>query len=144
MYDLNKAIVRRVLEEGMTRHDTSVIAEIYPNCVYHSPVNGELRGDAFREFVASILLAFPDAFATVLDQIAEGDKVMTHWSFTGTHKGKLLGIPPTGRRVTVTGICIDRIIDGKIVEEWEEWDSLGMMRQLGVVPEVKSGELVAA
>jgi len=144
MYDMNKAIVRRVIEEGMNRHDTSVIAEIYPNCVYHSPITGDLRGEAYREFLASMLIAFPDARGIVLDQIAEGEKVMTRWSFTGTHKGKFMGIPSTGRRVTATGMCMDRVVDGKIVEEWEEWDSLGLMRQLGVVPEAKTGDLVAA
>jgi steroid delta-isomerase-like uncharacterized protein len=144
MSEVNKAIIRRVLEEGMNKHDNAVIAELYPNCVYHSPAVGELRGEAYRKFVASVLAAFPDAQATVNDQLAEGDKVMTRWSFTGTHKGIFMGIASTGRKVTMTGMCIDRIVNGKIVEEWEEWDSLGMMRQLGLVPHVKVAEPVAA
>jgi len=75
-----------------------------------------------------------DRQSTVEDQIAEGDKVMTRWTYRGTHKGDLMGIAPTDKQVTVTGICIDRIVGGKIVEEWGEMDNLGMMQQLGVVP----------
>jgi steroid delta-isomerase-like uncharacterized protein len=143
MSEVNKALMRRVIEEGLNKHNNSVIAEFYPDCLYRSPAVGELRGESYRQFVSSIFSAFPDGRITVKDQMAEGDEVMTRWSFTGTHKGKFLGIAPTGRRVTITGMCIDRIVNGKIVEEWEEWDSIGMMRQLGLVPEVKVEELVA-
>jgi steroid delta-isomerase-like uncharacterized protein len=144
MSDFNKAIIRRVLEEGINRHDIGVIAELYPNCAYHSPATGEIKGDAYRKFVASMFTAFPDGHWNVLDQMADGEKVLTRWSFTGTHKGTFMGIAPTGRKVAITGMCIDRIVDGRIVEEWEEWDSLGMMRQLGLVPEVKIAAPIAA
>jgi steroid delta-isomerase-like uncharacterized protein len=144
MSDFNKAVIRRVLEEGINRHDIGVIAELYPNCVYHSPATGEIKGDAYRKFVASVFAAFPDARWEVLDQMAEGDKVMTRWAFTGTHRATFKGIPATGKQVNITGMVIDRIVDGRIVEEWEEWDSLGMMRQLGAVQDVKTRELVAA
>ena len=144
MSDFNKAILRRVLEGGFNRRDIGVIAELYPNCVYHSPATGEIKGDAYKKFVASVFTAFPDGHWDVLDQMAEGDKVLTRWGFTATHRGTFMGIAPTGRKVAITGMCIDRIVDGKIVEEWEEWDSLGMMRQLGLVPELKVGEPVAA
>lgn len=144
MSDFNKAILRRILEEGFNKHNNTVIAELYPNCVYHAAATGDLKGDAHKQFVASIFTAFPDGYWTVLDQMAEGDKVMTRWACTATHKGMFMGIPATGRKINITGVSIDRIINGKIVEEWVEWDSLGMMRQLGVVPEVKVGELVAA
>jgi len=80
-----------------------------------------------------VLVAFPDARYTVEDQLADGDKVFTRWSWTGTHKGELMGIALTGKPVRISGMVIDRIVDGKIVEEWEEWDALGMMQQLGVV-----------
>ena len=140
----NKAVIRHLLEEGMNRRNFAVIAEVYPNCVYHSPAIGELYGEAFRQYLASILNAFPDIRMTILDQIAEGDMVMTRWSMAATHKAKFMGIPASGRRIRITGMCMDRIVDGKIVEEWEEWDALGMMRQLGLVPEVKVEEFVAA
>jgi predicted ester cyclase len=69
----------------------------------------------------------------VEDQLADGDKVFTRWSWTGTHKEELMGIAPTGKPVRISGMVIDRIVEGKIIEEWEEWDALGMMQQLGVV-----------
>lgn len=128
----NKAIVLRVFE-SMNKHDVSAIAELYPNCVYRSPAIGELRGEAYRQYMTSAFTAFPDAHWTMEDQLADGDKVVTRWSFTGTHQGTFLGIAPTGKKVKFSGIVIDHIVAGKITEEWEELDSLGMMQQLGVV-----------
>ena len=78
--------------------------------------------------------AFPDLQYTVEDQIAEGDKVVTRYTASGTHRGELMGIAPTGSRVEITGISITRVEDGKIEEIWETHDALGMMRQLGVIP----------
>jgi steroid delta-isomerase-like uncharacterized protein len=78
--------------------------------------------------------AFPDLKITVEDQIAEGDKVVTRWTAEGTHDGDLPGLPASGRSSTVTGIGIDRIEGGKIVEAWGNWDTLGMLQQLGAIP----------
>lgn len=138
MSEANKAVIRRVVEEVVNKHDLSVLAELYPDCVYNTPTTGELRGEAHRKFIASVLAAFPDCQETINDQMAEGDKVATRVSFTGTHKGTFMDIPPTGKRITITGVCIDRIVNGKIVEEWGEWDMLGLMQQLGVVPAAKA------
>lgn len=140
----NKDVIRRLLDEGVNKHNFAIFTELYPSCVYHSSATGDLRGDAHRQFVASTFEAFPDCRLTILNQFAEGDMVMTRWSMVATHRGKFMGIPATGRRILITGMCIDRVVHGKIVEEWEEWDSLGMMRQLGLVPEVITEELVAA
>lgn len=85
-------------------------------------------------FTGMFMSAFPDTKMTVEQQIAEGDKVVTRWKAQGTHKGELMGIPPTGKQVTVTGISIERIVGGMIVESWEEFDQMGMMQQLGVIP----------
>ena len=68
------------------------------------------------------------------DQIAEGDRVVSRWTGTGTHQGEFMGVPATGNKVTVTGIGIDRIEGGKIVEHWEQFDAMGMMQQLGAIP----------
>jgi steroid delta-isomerase-like uncharacterized protein len=144
MSAVNKAVIRRVLEEGMNKRNLSVIDELYADCVYHSPAVGELRGEAYRQFVKSVIDAFPDARMTVKDQLAEGDKVLTRWSLTATHRGEFMGIAPTGKQVSITGMCIDNIVNGKIVEEWEEWDSLGMMQQLGIVAKAKVEAPVAA
>jgi steroid delta-isomerase-like uncharacterized protein len=78
--------------------------------------------------------SFPDLRLTVNQSIAEGDHVATRWTAVGTHKGDLFGIAPTGKQATVTGITIDRWSDGKIVESWTNWDTMGLLQQLGAVP----------
>ena len=71
------------------------------------------------------------------EQIAEGDLVVTRWTGKGTHDGELMGMPPTGKWVEVDGVAIDRISGGKIVESWNCFDALGMMQQLGAIPEAQ-------
>ena len=78
--------------------------------------------------------AFPDVQLSIEDQVAEGDKVVTRWIGSGTHQGEMMGIAPTGNQVRVDGMTISRIEDGKIVEEWEIYDALGMMQQLEAIP----------
>ncbi len=78
--------------------------------------------------------AFPDLHQTIEEQISEGDKVAYRWTARGTHQGGLMGIAPTGNRVTFTGISIARLVDGKIEEIWENHDALGMMQQLRAIP----------
>jgi len=79
-------------------------------------------------------MAFPDVRLTIEDMVAEGDKVAVRWAWSGTHRGEYMGIAPTGKEVTYTGITIHRITGGKIVESWDEVDNLGLMQQLGVAP----------
>jgi predicted ester cyclase len=143
MSEANKALVRRVIEELFTKHNLALIDEFFPDCVYRAPGVGELRGEAYRQFLTQVLAAFPEGRWTVEDQVAESDKVVTRWSFTGIHRGDLMGIAPTGKQVTTSGVMIDRIVGGKIAEEWEEYDALGMMQQLGAVP-VAAKEKAAA
>jgi len=133
MSEANKALIRRAFEH-MNERDTSVIAELCPDCVYYSPAIGELRGETHKKPFTSLLSAFPDARWTVEDQLAEGDKVVTRYVMTGTHNGEFMGVAPTGRQITITGLCLDRIVEGKIVEEWDEWNALSMMRELGMAP----------
>ena len=90
--------------------------------------------DGFKQFVAMYRVAFPDVHITIEDILAEGDRVMTRWSATGTHKGELLGIAPTEKKVTVTGMSENRISGGKVVEQWNEFDDLGMLQQIGAMP----------
>src|SRR5436190_2066921 len=73
---------------------------------------------------------------TVDEQIAEGDKVASRWTGRGTHDGDLMGVAPTGKQVTVSGLTFSRLANGKVVEEYTNWDTFGMMQQLGVVPEL--------
>ncbi len=79
--------------------------------------------------------AFPDTQITIEDQLAEGDMVATRWTARGTHQGELMGVPPSGNRVEVAGITISRIEGGKIEEDWDNYDALGMMQQIGAIPE---------
>lgn len=132
----NKAISRRIVEEVFNANNMAPLPMIVAaNVVSHQPGGQDVKGvEGFKQLVAMYKTGFPDARITVQDQIAEGDKVATRWTATGTHKGDLMGIKPTGKQVKITGITIDRIAGGKIVEEWEDFDLMGMMQQLGVVP----------
>jgi steroid delta-isomerase-like uncharacterized protein len=136
MSEANKALVRRFTNEVMNRGNLRVVDEIVaPNAVNHSSPPGFPAGTAgVKQMATMYRSAFPDVRITIEDLVAEGDRVAARWSATGTHRGELMGIPATGKRVTVTGIEINRIVDGKIVEHWESFDQLGMMQQLGVVP----------
>lgn len=129
----NKAIYARIVEEGFNKGNLSVTDELVAaNHVNH---NDNVHGpEEYKGFITLFRTAFPDLHMTILDQIAEGDKVVNRWTATGTHKGELMGIPPTGKQMEVTGTYTARIVGGKIVEEWGNWDGLGMMQQLGVLP----------
>ncbi len=131
----NKALSRRLIEEVWNQGNLAVIDELTaPNYVDHDPT-GPIQGpEGMKQFVSMYLTAYPDTHFTIEDQIAEGDRVVTRWTARGTHKGPLMGIPPTGKQVTVAGISIDRVVNGKLVEDWSSYDALGMMQQLGVVP----------
>ena len=134
----NKAIARRFLEEVFGQGKLAVVDEIVaPDHVDHGPstLPGMPTGPEGSKMVVTIYRnAFPDIHFTIDEQIAEGDKVVTRWTGRGTHKGELAGIPATGKSATVTGVGIDRIVNGKIVESWGIFDQFGMMQQLGIIP----------
>jgi predicted ester cyclase len=96
--------------------------------------------ERFKRDIAEIRQAFPDYSGTNVDQIAEEDMVANRFVFLGTHLGEFMGVAPTGKRVEFIGNSIDRVVDGKIVESWVEVDLLGVLRQLGAVPEPGSSE----
>lgn len=135
----NKALVRREIEELFNHTgDLDVAEEVYaPNFVgYDSTLPKDLNGvEAAREFAASFRSAFPDLTCTIEDQLAEEDKVATRWRACGTHEGETeeLG-PPTGNRMEIKGISIERISEGKVVESWDNYDAMGMLQQLGHIP----------
>lgn len=137
MSEENKAIVRRSFDELFSQGDLDVAdAVIAADYVGHDPalpqpMHGPLE---FKRFVTMYRTAFPDLTLTVEEQIAEGDRVVTRFTARGTNRGALMGIPPTGRRVTITGISIDRMVDGKSAESWTNYDLLGLMQQLGILP----------
>ncbi|HZG64205.1 MAG TPA: ester cyclase [Rubrobacteraceae bacterium] len=138
MSEQNKAIARRAIEEVFSAQGNLDVAdEIFaPNYVHHDPASPEdIRGpEGAKEFAGMYRTAFPDVQLSTQDQIAEGDMVATRWVANGTHQGEIMGIAPSGNRVTVAGTSIDRIVDGKIEETWDNYDALGMMQQIGAIP----------
>ncbi len=132
----NEAVVRRWLEEGWNQGNLAVVDELFAaNYVLHG-ANGSrpLGPEQIKRILVRSRIAFPDLRLAIEDMIAAGDKVVTRWTARGTHRGEFRGILPTGRSVTWTGITIERIVDGKIVEAWDNWDELGLLRQLGTIP----------
>ena len=133
----NKAVARRFIQvwgDG----NLDVIDELAaPSLAVRYPTIPEvIQGSrAFRHVLAGFRAAFPDSALRVEEEIAEGEKVVLRWTFSGTHNGSLLGVPATGKRVTWTGITIYRIVDGRVVEEQVEEDFLGFFRQVGLVRE---------
>jgi len=136
MSETNKALIRRLFEEAVNKGNLGVVDEsLSTNYVYREPTVGERSGRAgSRELITMYRNAFPDIKITIDEQIAEGDTVVTRWSGTGTHRGELFGVGPTGKTVRVQGVLVSRIVNGKVVEENEMYDALGMMRQLGAIP----------
>jgi steroid delta-isomerase-like uncharacterized protein len=139
MSEENKAVSRRVVEEFFVAGRFEIGDELFDqDYVGHDVASPEpIRGpDGVRQQAEGYRTAFPDLQLTVEDQVAEGDKVATRWTARGTHDGDLLGIAPTGKQATVSGMTIDRFSGGKIVESWDNWDALGLMQQIGAVPQM--------
>ena len=131
----NKALARRLFEEGINQRNWAVLDELCtPDFVHHNAALTLQGLESVKQFLSMYLTAFPDVQLTIEDMVAEGDTVVIRHTFRGTHKGDLMGIPPTGKQVNVTGIDIIRTAGGKIVEQWTNADDLGAMQQLGVVP----------
>ena len=138
MSEQNKAIVRRLFEELWNKGNLSVADQLFsPNYAHHDPSTPDFgRGpESERKRATLYRTAFPDLQLTIEDIIAEGETVMARWSCRGTHKGDLSGIAPTGKQFTISGVSIARFANGKMAEGWVSWDALGLMQQLGVVPE---------
>jgi len=141
MSEENKTLVRRITDEIWNQGTLDVADEIIDASYVGHGFGVELPPgpEGYKQFVSIYRTAFPDLQFTTEDQVAEGDKVVTRWTARGTHKGELMGIPATGKQIVVTGIDIFRISSGKVVEEWVNWDALGVMQQLGVVPLMGEG-----
>jgi steroid delta-isomerase-like uncharacterized protein len=133
----NKALSRRVAEGIFNAGNLDLADALYaPDYVLHDPsLPEDLHGpEGLKRYVAMASEAFPDARVTIAEQVAEGEKVVDRWTARGTHTGRYLGIPPTGRHFEITGITISRFSGGKIAEDWYQGDVLGMLQQLGVIP----------
>jgi predicted ester cyclase len=136
----NKVLVRRFVDEVQSGGNIDLIDEICsPQFVNHSAPPGiPADCDGIKMVTAMFRRAFPDSYFTVEDMMAEGDKVATRKTFHGTHEGEFMGIPPSGRSVSMGLMDIVRISEGRVVEHWSVGDSLGMMQQLGVIPSGQS------
>lgn len=133
----NKKIIHRLYGETDKGNLAAMDEFFASNLVDHNPppIPGLAPGlEGVKQSFAIFYNATPDGYHTIDDIIAEGDKVVVRITARGTHTGDLFGIPPTGKQLTMTGIAIYRIADGKIVERWSEQNRLGIMQQLGVIP----------
>lgn len=128
-----KARVRLMYDE-MNKGRFEVVDEVLaPDYVLHDPTVPEFHGrEEFKKFAQTCMKGFSDVRSEIQDQVAEGDKVVTRWKMRSRHTGELMGIAPTNKEIEVTGITISRFEGDKIAEEWQDWDSLGMMKELGV------------
>jgi steroid delta-isomerase-like uncharacterized protein len=138
MIDANKRVVHRWFEEVWNQGREVTIDELFSA---HSVAYGlgeagvEVRGpEQFKPFWRNLRDAFPDLRISIEDTIAENDRVVVRVILEGTHRGSGVGIPPSGRRVRVSGTVIVRLADGKMVEAWNDWDQLGMLRQIDAAP----------
>ncbi|MGH3085896.1 MAG: ester cyclase [Rubrobacteraceae bacterium] len=139
----NKAAARRFFVDAFGEGKLEVLDEILAaDAVAHDPANPQYTGgsESAKGLVSMYRSAFPDLRFEIDDMISEGDMVATRWTASGTHEGDLPDIPATGRRSTVSGITIDRFEGGKVTESWTNWDTLGMLQQLGVIPAPETAE----
>jgi len=134
--EANKAVARRTWDEAANQRNLDLIEELFtPDLVWHEP-DRDIHGyDEAKQYMSMFNVAFPDISATVEDEIAEGDKVVTRYTGRGTHLGETEAFgPPTGRHIEFQGISIYRFEGGKIAEEWALFDTLKMLQQLGLAP----------
>lgn len=136
MSEENKAALDRA-NEILNGADVDLVDEVFSeDFVEHNPMPGAGSDrEGFRQMVQAMRAAFPDFRTEVHHQVAEGDYVVEHWTSSGTHQSEFFGVPPTGNVVSIEGMDLSRLADGKIVEHWTQMDSLGMMQQLGVIPD---------
>jgi steroid delta-isomerase-like uncharacterized protein len=129
----NKALVRRFFEVGPSRGDLEAANELLsPSFSVHTPLPSAPGIQGINEIITTCRAAFEHLDVTIEDMIAEGDRVAARFTAHGIHKGSFMNLPPTGRPITMTGIEIFRIEDGKIAELWGEANLLGLMTQLGI------------
>jgi steroid delta-isomerase-like uncharacterized protein len=138
----HKELYRRFIEECFTGGNLDLIDEmVAADGVDHQAPPGAAQGaEGLKQFLSMFRSAFPDVRATIDQVIAEGDTIAARFTMSGTHQGEFFGIPPTGKRMEITGIDVVRFENGKMVEHWGNQDDLGMMQQLGVIPMPGGGQ----
>lgn len=135
--ETNKALIRRLMDEVVNGGNLDAIDQIVaPDFVNHNPLPGAAADrEGFRRAFHNLHAAFPDLHVIDTDLIAEGDRVVTLRGFEGTHNGPFMGVPPTGKRIVLDGMTVFRVENGQITERWGVLDMLGVMQQLGLIPE---------
>jgi steroid delta-isomerase-like uncharacterized protein len=139
----NKALVRRYVEEVDNQRKLDLLDKIFaPDFFQYGADPDQVSGvEELKQFFVMLRSGFPDFQGTIVDLFAaEGDKVVLRFTFRGTHQGEFMGVTPTGEHVTMAGIDICRVADGKIAELWGQEDMLGMMQQIGAIPEPGQSE----
>ncbi|MDO9185671.1 MAG: ester cyclase [Bacteroidia bacterium] len=138
----NKKIVRQTFEV-FEKNDMKILDTLYDqgNVKLHFPgTTGLMSYDDYKKMNTDYIKAFPDSKVNVDLQIAEGEYVCTYVTFSGTHKGEFQGFPASNKKVKLTTTTIDRIVNGKIVEEWTEFDQMSLLQQIGAVPEMNTAK----
>lgn len=133
--EANKAVLRRLLEGATNGGNLDLYDELCdPNYTFHDAFM-PMRGiEALKQSTRAFRAAFPDLHVTIEDLIGEGETVVMRWTLRGTHKGELMGIAPTGKPITMTGMSISRFANGRQAETWQSQDTLNMLQQLGALP----------
>ena len=135
MSERNTRVVRRAFEEVYNQGLLDAVDELVSrDFVAHAGPQVILGPEGMKQYVAALREAFPDLHLTIDDQVAEGDRVATRWTATGTHRGPFHGLPPTGKRGVWSGIGIDRVVGGVVIECWIHADELALLRHLGAIP----------
>jgi predicted ester cyclase len=131
----NKQVVRQVFE--FYNHQDMEKAEnlFSPKHIFHFPGVPPMDWNSHKQFIIGLSKAFPDLHFKIEDIVAEGDKVAYRLTVSGTHKGEFQGIPPTNKKVSFSSTGVSKIVDDKVAEDWVDADTLGLMQQLGVLPE---------
>jgi len=133
-----KAFTRRLFEielnKGKAAAMTAIDEDFASNVVIHTATGRDMSLKDFKQYLSSLYDAFPDIHFTIDDMVVEGDKIAVRHTRTGSHKGEFMGIPPTNKKVTFWTIEIVRIIGSKLIEAWSRFDTLGLMQQLGAIP----------
>ena len=138
MSEKNKALARRYPMEAFETRNVNVVDDLltadFRDHDPGTPQDIPPGPEGIKPVLEGYLAAMGDINFTIEDQIAEGDKVLTRWTVRMTHSGELMGVPATGKSVSFSGITLLRLENGKIAEEWSNWDGIGLLEQIGALP----------
>ena len=143
----NETISQRVIEEIWNARRLEIVDElIATSFTHHDPNTPDLGTgpEAYKKLVSLYIRAFPNLHFSIEETVSAGDTVVIRWKSTGTQSGDLPGVPATQKAVSIEGVTISHLQNGKVINQWVSWDALGMMRQLGVIPKAAEAKDRAA